>query len=63
MKLIFGQFLDQQTRQIMQVWEDARVRGISTMIIPYYGETPVQMIDTNRCVKPRKWISLHAHKV
>lgn len=62
MKLIFGQFHDRQVQQIMQAWEDARARGITTMIIPYYSDQPVQMVDTNRCAKPRKWISIQAHK-
>jgi hypothetical protein len=61
MKLIFGGFPDRQVQQIMQAWEDARSRGITTMLIPYFGETPVQMIDTNYCTKSRR-TSIHAHR-
>jgi len=61
MKLIFGAFPDRQVQQIMQAWEDARSRGTTTLVVPYWGETPVQMIDTNNCAKPRR-ISIHAHR-
>lgn len=62
MKLIFGQFPDRAALQIQQAFEAARASGTTTMIIPYFGETPIQMIDTNRCTPLPRRTSIQAHR-
>ena len=60
MKLILGQFTQHDARALQEAWESAQ-RYQQHIIMPYYGDREVQVIDLPRRRVPRKNISIQAH--
>lgn len=47
---------------LQQEWELAQKHNGSAIIMPYYGDRNVQVIDIPRRRAPRKNISIQAHR-
>lgn len=62
MKLILGQFSQKDAHMLQQEWELAQKHNGSAVIMPYYGDRNVQVIDIPRRRVPRRNISIQAHR-
>ena len=62
MKLILGQFTQRDARALQEAWEHAQ-RHQQAIVMPYFGDREVQVIELPRRRVSRKHISIQAHKV
>ncbi len=60
-KLILGQFPQEAAQRLREVWEEAQTQHRQLIVMPYYGERDIQVIELPRRRVPRKNISIQAH--